>query len=270
MALKLQVPWSDEPLEVPQAPARAIDGIRRAGGPHVQTPDGDVLVVGFFGEDNKVPDVSRYCILDAGDARYRIDDGRYIVPHCDIPEEDLIPLIEQEEDRNILLLLESPHMSEYQPGNIGCPIAPANGATGDSIDRLLGNVLARIERDDLVMPHAHVIISNPIQFQTSLHAIHRNAFDKKERNELKNEVWKKLWGEDEQEGHEEGHIRQSFQARIGDYRPRLIINACTGGTDPEGLNSLVEAYLEAHFPEVQRRRAYHPSNPSRPLEFFNV
>ena len=266
MALKIRVHWSEEPLEV-RASENAIAEITEANGPHVQTLDSDVLVVDFFEEDNRVRDVSRYRILEAGHCecvrhnnRYGVDDRRYIVPHCDIPEDELIPLLQQEETLNVLLLLESPHKDEYQAGNVECPIAPANGATGDSIDRLLSTVLAGIEGDDLVIPHGHVIISNPIQFQTSLHAIHGNGPGSESRwNTLRNNVWKTLWG---QPG---GHVQQNFQERLAAYNPSLIINACTGGVEQGTLNSLVEACLPN---DVPRRRSRHPSHPSKPLVFY--
>ena len=227
MALKLKVPWSQGSqalLEIPQLPGIVIDEIGRANDPHVQTPDGpdgDVHVVDFFGENNKVPDVSRYRILEDGHCRcvrhnnrYRIRDGRYIVPHCDVSRHELAQQLRQEV-RNVVLLLESPHKDEYQAGNVDYPIAPANGMTGDNIDRCLGKLLAGIE-EGLIMPCSHVVISNPIQFQTSLHAIHGESLSGN-WSTLSDKVWKKLWCEED--------IQQDFRTRLAEYNPSVIINA---------------------------------------------
>ena len=255
MALKLQVPWSEEPLEVPQLPESVIDAIRGANGPHVETPDDDVHVVDFFGENNKVPDVSRYRILEDGHCgcvrhnnRYRIHDGRHIVPHCDVSEPELAQRLQQEV-RNVVLLLESPHKDEYQAGNVDCPIAPASGMAGNNIDRCLGKVLAGVE--GLIMPCSHVIISNPIQFQTSLHAIHGKPLSGDWKT-LRNKVWEKLWCE--------RYIQQDFQTRLAAYNPSVIINACThdeGCKDEKCLKDLLgQTSSEPNGPECKKRTIY--------------
>ena len=266
MGLKLQVPWRRAPLSVQYTGLDGvIDEIRASNSPNVRIEgddleENDVLVENFFGMNNRVPDVSRYRICNAGccirhDNRYRICNDRYINPHCGISGKDLKRQL-QPEIRNIVLLLESPHKDEYQPGNINCPIAPANGNTGDNIDRWLSTVLSCIEEQQLIVPGGHVIISNPIQFQTSLHAIHGQPLeDMWER--LRNNVWWTLWNEQ--------RIRQCFRERLVDtYNPCLIINACTGNFTAvrqrrnQDLRRNVTKFIREHLPIVPLYETKHP------------
>lgn len=271
MALNLQVPGI-QPLQVGYNGATAE--IMGFGGPHVQPdgPDGnDVLVIDFFDEEiNKVSDVSRY-LIGAEDCclrhnnRYRICNDRYLIPHCDVSEQALEEQqLLQQHIGNIVLLLESPHKDEYQPGNINCPIAPANGKTGDNIDRCLSTVLRRINaelieeeliEEELIVPDCNVIISNPIQFQTSLHAIHGQGISSASRwKTLRDHVWRTLWDEE--------HIKQCFRDRLDTYNPSLIVNACTSDLKPL-VTSCVEEWIngrEPGYPVVLLYRADpHPS-----------
>ena len=269
MALMLDVPWSTVPLSVSARETRAylkvIDKIKQSGSPYVRTVRNDVLVMNFFKDNNKIADVIRYRI-SAGcvphDDRCRICNGRYLIRHCDIPESRLQI---QQQIGSIVLLLESPHECEYEYIDkwIVCfsrpfarPKAPASGPTGENIDRCLGTVLERIAVDavELVVPERHIIISNPIQFQTSLHAIHGEPI-KGSGKTLRNNVWNTLWAEE--------RIMQCFRDRLLTYNPCLIINACTGKLTPRcclnrtndltiqhGLKSLVTKSVRAELPNV--------------------
>ena len=260
-ALKLQVPWRDEPLPVQY---RGIDGVNgvisdivASGSPHVCLVGEDVLVVGFFGECNRVPDVSRYHIYN---------DGK-IIRHCDIPESRLQI---QSQLRSIVLLVESPSVDEYQFGNINCPIVPANGETGKNLHQCLGKVLKEIKADfdegldedtlieegriesKLMMSGGHVIVSNPIQFQTNLRSIHGSK-SKGKWETLRDKVWEALWNE--REGEVPGYIQLCLRARLNTYRPSLIINACT-----QNVKSHVECFVQREFPKVPLYEVYHPSD----------
>ena len=269
--LKLKVPWSEEPLRVcsdrvSDAYLEAIEQIKQSGSPYVREDENDVLVMNFFGVSNRVSDVSRY----------RIGSDRKPVPHCDISE--LHQLHQLRQYGSIVLLLESPHKYEYQPGNINCPIAPANGTTGENIHRCLSTVLSGIRakhievrpsESELLLRGRHVIISNPIQYQTSLHAIHGQSVQDSPWDTLRNNVWKTLWND------EDGHVKQCFLGRLNTYNPSLIINACTGAltpnddlnrTDdrplPQGLKSLVTQFIRTELPTVPLYEAYHPADAS--------
>lgn len=224
MALKLRVHWRVSPIQVefPEGVSfsREVGKIRVSGSPHVTQAGRDTLVEGVFGAKNRVPDVSRY----------HIDEKRRLVHHDDIRGLELkrkLQQLGQQHVRSIVFLLESPHKDEYKDAgnvyNISRPQVPANGRSGKSINRHLHTVLSRIEEHHLIVPDCHVIISNPIPFQASLHAIHgrplkngRNCHWKKFRDY----IWRTLWAEQ--------RIRQSFRARLSRYNPSLVINGCTG------------------------------------------
>lgn len=186
--------------------------------------------------------------------------------HCDIYGTELDQLLQQPPCGSIVLLLESPHKDEYEynGGRIVRHKAPASGSSGSNIDSCLGNVLSGIEEQQLIVPGRHVIISNPIQFQTSLHAIHEKSVSKSPWNKLRDNVWNTLW--------EEPQIEQDFRERLPTYSPHLIINACTGNwTPPEflartddltskhGLKCLVTKFVRAELPTVPLYEAHHPA-----------
>ena len=287
-ALKLQVPWRRIPLpvhsaRVTNAYSGAIDEMIGFESPHVWIDGNDVFVRNFFEENNQVPDVSRYRIESSSvlhHNKYRICDDRCIIPHRDVSGEELQLQLQllQPQIRHIVLLLESPHRDEYQPGKINCPIAPASGITGHNIDRCLGTVLSEIRKShhragpdeaELIELGCHVIISNPIQLQTSLHAIHGQSVQDSPWNTLRNNVWKTLWSD------EDGHVKQCFLGRLNTYNPCLIINACTGDLTPceflnrtdgltlsHGLKSLVTKFVRAELRTVPLYEAYHPADSS--------
>ena len=242
MELKLEVPWREEPLQINYSTINTvIDDIQASGSRHVQTVGTDVIVKNFFEVNSEVPDVSRY----------RIGDGGQLVHHCDVPESRLHI---QTQSGSIVLLLESPHKDEYQFQNINCPIAPARGKTGENIHRCLGTVLSCIETERIV-PGCKVIISNPIQLQTSLHAIHGKSVRVSKWGTLRDHVWRTLWGGEEE------YITQCFLARLRRYHPKVIINACTGDLKKnDSLKSLVNKVVREIFPNVPRYGAHHPSS----------
>ena len=274
MVLKLKVPWREEHLPVclPDSYDSVIHKIRDSGSPYVEQCDNDVdvLVKDFFMETNQVPDVSRYCIGEEGccvhdDDRYRICNDKFIIRHCDIPESQLQI---QQQPGSIVLLLESPHECEYEYiyRCFGCfarpftlPKTPASGTTGDNIDLCLGTVLLHIQietgivvSDCHVESDYHVVISNPIQFQTSLHAIHGQKLDGKWTT-LRDNVWRTLWDGSE------NHIKQCFQERLEQYHPKVIINACTSALKRRVTSYVVE-WINGREPVVPLYEIAHPSN----------
>ena len=272
LTLKLEVHWPKE------SPRRLCVKDKDGDAVAVEFDDlelcGDDLIVKIFGERNKVPDVSRYRIAEGScvrhDDRYHICNDRYLIPHdnltgqnvssYDIPEPRLQDQLRQREQRgigNIVLLLESPHKDEY----IADPKRPACGKTGRNIDLYLCGVLDDIIGElnkagfsvaEHIDPGCHVIISNPIQFQTSLHAIHGQPLVGT-WNKLRDNVWRTLWREE--------HIRQCFRARLGCYYPKVIINACTGKREKrDSLKRLVESFIRREFQDVRLFYINHPSS----------
>ena len=267
-ALKLEVSWSSVSTgylcvkDGRNSPVKVDDDLFQ--GKHVEPHDNYVLVKNFFEVNNKVPDVSRYCIGVEGccahyDDRHRICEDRYLIPHRDVSRQDLAQLLQrqQRQIRNIVLLLESPHECEYINGDIAHPKAPASGPTGNNIDRCLGAVLSRIDAE-LIKPGCQVIISNPIQFQTSLHAIHRQSL-RKDNNKwarLRDNVWRTLWSEQ--------HIQNCFLARLKSYYPKVVINACTGDMScrHNKPKKIVKNFVRQHLRNVPFYNVPHPSDKS--------
>ena len=220
-------------------------------GKHVDADDNDVTVKYFFGTNNRVPDVSRY----------RIDNTGRLVRHFDIPESRLQT---RPQEGCIVLLLESPNVDEYQFGDIDFPIAPANGAAGKGIEKCLHNVLSHIKTElsrrgchRTVIAGHHVVISNPIQFQTSLRSIHgKTTWGDSHFETLRSSVWRTLWNEGV-EDERLGYIRLCFRSRLNTYSPSLVINACT-----VGVKRLVTCFVRTELPNVPLYEIYHPSGPS--------
>lgn len=243
MALELKVHWREKPLQVDFHGGDfhgEIGRIRTFGSSHVRPVGNDVLVENFFGEKNRVLDVSRYHIDAIG---------------CIVRHDDICGLELKKELRkigSIVLLLESPHRDEYTEGNvydINRPLAPANGESGRKIDQHLHEVLSHIDDLCLIVPGRHVIISNPIPFQTSLPAVHHKSL-KDDKNcrwaTLRDYVWLTLWNEQ--------RIQQSFRARLNRYNPSLIINACTAG-----VKNRVCTFVRQGFPNVIFYNVGHPA-----------
>ena len=272
MALKLQVPWSQAHLPVGYEEVTHLISQRAPVSPNVEViAGGDVLVKDFFGVNNRVPDVSRYRIKQNDccvphDGRYRIWHDKYLIPHGNLTGQDISrydisgealqqQLAARQDIRNIVLLLESPHKDEYIDGDITRPKAPARGDSGKNIDRCLATVLLHIQEIEpaLIEPGCHVVISNPIQFQTSLHAIHGGPprADNGKWGTLRNNVWRKLWNEPD--------IRQCFGTRLGCYYPKVIINACTSDLKPL-VRTFVRGWITEGNLEVPLYELAHPSN----------
>jgi len=133
--------------------------------------------------------------------------------------------------RTIVLILESPHDREFRGAT---PLVPANGSSGTQIIQFRSKEnefsdLRHIEyivkclRDNLPRKESRypLIICNPIQYQTSLFSILGPPLNKRVRDH----VWSLVWELEE--------IRRDFLKRLKNYRPALIINACTN-SDKEG------------------------------------
>lgn len=145
----------------------------------------------------------------------------------------------------IVLLLESPHQFEYDKYNN--PIAPAQGTTGDNIDKNIINVIAEIivvHGSVLSEGDYRIIICNPIQYQTSLFMYHNQKL-KDEYATLRNQVWRKLW--------ENENVKEDFKKRMDLYKPCLIINACTYALQEKVTNYLINNKYSNIY------TTYHPS-----------
>lgn len=258
MVLKLKVHWSDDHLTLNYRGLGGAIGEFGDSSPHVQRPEGeegDVVVQGLFEECNRVPDVVRYRVsAGRGDyGRYRICDSIHIVPCTGVPVSQLQP-----QPSNVVLLLESPHSHEYERGHIstgiGSPMVPACGETGTRIDMCLGTVLLHVQETGSIAPPCHVVVSNPIQFQTSLHAVHGQSMSSNSKwRTLRDKVWRELWAA------EGDHIQQDFLARLDTFHPSVIINACTAKLRGH-VSSTVRSWRSGRHPDVRLFEIGHPSS----------
>ncbi len=147
--------------------------------------------------------------------------------------------------KTIVLLLESPHEHEYDSNNM--PKAPAQGTTGDNIEKYITSVIKElIDLDEKVFDECvyRLIISNPIQYQASLFMYHNKKL-KDEYSTLRNQVWREIWKVNE--------IKKDFKDRMDLYKPSLIINACTYSLQKKVTDYLLsEKYSNIYT-------TYHPS-----------
>lgn len=117
------------------------------------------------------------------------------------------------DNKDIVLVLESPHRSEYNKGN-GSAIKSANGKTGDKIEKQLSPKIndMLINNQILIDQAYNVYAVNAIQYQCSCGL-------KPIQTELRNSIFRMLWPS----------LKEDFINRIKQLNPVLIINMCTGG-----------------------------------------
>ena len=112
----------------------------------------------------------------------------------------------------IALILESPHKDEFSANYV--PIRPANGVTGKKIEKKIGQ---KANSWNLTKTTAYEInIINAIQFQCSCWN-QLGVFDRK----LRNSVFRVLFNPNM------GNLKQHFIMRLQNYKPNIIVNACT-------------------------------------------
>lgn len=231
------------------------------------------LTIRNFFAMGKVPDVCRYVVEvdengDITNIKENEDKGVNSSSYNDILAEN-IP--REQTTRTIVILLESPHNDEYwyiednnqnnrnYEGDTIKPIAPAQGTTGNNIDEHIECFLKR-SIDTLDEGKYHLILCNPVQFQTSLHYIHGLGISNKKVSGVRDAVWNSIWNKrswNSQDG--EYSTKCNFCIRLHNYKPSLIINCCTGGEDRSGLRSIVTEFLEKINLKCKIIEANHPS-----------
>ena len=238
---------------------KELNNLRNNPSNYVQVSEnGDTVdIVDMFFHNNRVEDVDRYRIR-------LVQDRPFLIPHL---KRKVSPKTNRHNDlrprrcgNTLVVLLESPSIHEYD----GAPnrrIAPAQGQTGCGILCHLGSFLCPEATQSLndcgylrsrIQDGTRLVISNPIQFETSLlYAIHEDVLSESRRRTLTNAVWKRLWDVPE--------IRRDFIQRLRNYNPSIIINSCTSKLSP-----LVCQYLAANgninLPYIYR--THHLSSPT--------
>ncbi|POZ52887.1 hypothetical protein [Methylovulum psychrotolerans] len=160
------------------------------------------------------------------------------------------PIQIQEDANNILIILESPHIEEYEyPSFI--PLQPANGETGIRFSKYFtGHILPLLEALGLSLCRREtyrICFVNPVPFQTSLHFIHQQDLVVTGANTLRNNVWKKIFP----------HCEIDFEQRLRSYKPIAILNSCTTSLDKRVKKS-IDNIIKTNN-KIQTFNTYHPS-----------
>jgi hypothetical protein len=157
----------------------------------------------------------------------------------------------------IALVLESPHIHEYDNG-ILCPLI----SSSDNVQQAFLQLLLRYlmlnnnstsafisNRQKLNEGNYKLLFINPIQYQCSLGQSGNNAM-----KTIKEPVFTACW--------ENELFKNNFIERLQNYHPTMIINCCTGIKDgkPDGLQKLVQQEINSHFNNAVKLFGYHPSS----------
>ncbi|WP_017416233.1 hypothetical protein [Clostridium tunisiense] len=216
-----------------------------------------IIVKDLFSKEMEVKDVYRYNI-DFEDGCYPKLISLDSKDECYVESNFNDQIIEKEENsiediKSIVLVLESPHKYEYiklQNEEIEYkPISPAQGTTGKNIENNLDIIIS-----ELLYRYKHIfkektykiIICNPVPYQTSLYCLHGKGLKSKIYSNLRNEIWKAIF--------KQRDIKENFKKRIRDYKPELIINACTIELQP-----YIDKFIKDNFQDVKLVKINHPA-----------
>ena len=142
--------------------------------------------------------------------------------------------IKNQNEKIMLIVLESPNIDEFNKKKFSVSPAPALGRTGCNLDGYFCELIETCFNKDIVEDGKyHVILSNAIQYQCSL-GVDTEVF--------RDRVWLKLWIS--------RNFKYEFIKRLQIYEPDIIINLCTEGSHKKdslspGGNSINAAYLRS-------------------------
>ncbi|WP_058953072.1 hypothetical protein [Clostridium tyrobutyricum] len=144
--------------------------------------------------------------------------------------DEAIKLIKSTGDKIIVIVLESPHIDEFNKTKCSIAPAPALGITGCNLDKYFEEKIQGYLPDGKY----HIILTNAIQYQCSLGT---------ETDVFRDRMWLKLWICKE--------FNKNFIGRLEKYNPDIIINLCTKGSHkkdvlaPPGTKTVInKEYLE--------------------------
>ncbi len=168
----------------------------------------------FFYKDKRVEDKHRYNLM--------FINGKWKLKRLSHDKK----ITETPGENNILVILESPHRSEYDPQFK--PIAPAMAetGTGKKFDKYFtSHLLPILESFGLILCRKQIYricLVEPVPFQATLDKIHGKGVE----SSLRNKVWDALYQKCEND----------FKHRLQAYNPVIILNGCT--SDGSGLAKL--------------------------------
>lgn len=153
--------------------------------------------------------------------------------------------------KSIILILESPHMDEFD--NNFNSIAPAQGITGKYIEMYITHIIKDIyikNPNKIEDGEYRIIIINPIPCQSSLHYLHKQSLSSSSSfKTLRDKVWYELWSQDPK-------YKNNFISTINSINPIIIINSCTAVIKSKYLNPL----LKSKFNNYIVYSSNHPSS----------
>jgi|GEM_PF-1538499 len=185
----------------------------------------------YFSEKHKVPNVYRYTLTIKSN-KYTLKKNLSSNLHNSMYKDLFIDDVEK--NRSIVIVLESPHVKEYD--NNFSVKGPAQGATGQKVYEYFSQVVKEILKKNQNSLNINdgcykVILFNPIPFQTSLNYLHRQEINSTDLKNLRDAVWKTLW-------YRENVFRCTMERTIQDLNPIIILNACTTSLKKEVSNVL--------------------------------
>lgn len=207
----------------------------------------------------KTPNVIRYTYKYLGNLQFQLASRRcscYTITSSNYPDIDFAGSYLSER-RLIGIILESPHKDEYNLHNTRIsPIAPAQGATGRTINTEILDVIIKVARqiNSLAIKFdlneiIDIVILNPIPYQTSLAHIHQQALSNSSYTTLRNNVWKCIWNTP--------GIQNDFLTVLSKFSSKdILINCCTSE-----LKKILDPWLQSqlHTPSPYLMTGHHPS-----------
>lgn len=143
-----------------------------------------------------------------------------------------------------IIILESPHIDEFNTNGIA--IGPAQGSTGNNIRSLLIQLLQ--PQTVYLQRKYRLMLVEAIPYQCSNNT---SPIDRTNTNRLFKKMWRNYGG------------KIDFENRINQYRPDVILNACTGGIHSINKGSSLKGLVQKVL------RTYKRCNPSVRLLYSN-
>jgi|GEM_PF-5602036 len=160
----------------------------------------------MFRYDKAVPDETlclikkEYRCVKVRKIQKKIDYNNDVCPNC----------------KTIVVLLESPHKSEYDKNLV--PKRPLNSNNArEKLMNVIGNYIS--EKDYFKNGIYRIAIVNPIQFQTSMYEIFKKPLHESPGNIIRDTVWDTLWKQDS--------IKDWFLERMSILKPEMIVISTT-------------------------------------------
>lgn len=204
----------------------------------------------FFKKNKQVPNVTRFFVELSGDVltiETPTEKSDYVKNSSF--DDDLIDT--NYKNKTIAVILESPHIDEYEQGKDKLvPIGAAQGQTGKKIEKSIEKLILSLDTYQ-VIEHQHkyqVILINAVNYQTSLHFIHEKPMNNYYR-ELRDKMWLKMWSEIPQ-------TKNDFTKQL-DYlkKDSILINAC-----PKSLKPFINHELIQFTNQFSLFESNHPSS----------